>query len=161
MVPTPSSSPPWALHLPAPLHGRPTANRSHSTPMPKAASKSTWSRPWAASPPPRHMRTMSPIRALRAMASGSTSPPTEVEIIGSGRCRRTAVMPCRSRPNSGIRVQESPDGAHIYYNEVAFLPGALWRLPVSGGQPVKMVDRVVWSAFAVVRQVSCGPACEA
>jgi hypothetical protein len=31
-------------------------------------------------------------------------------------------------------------------------PGALWRLPTSGGQPVKVLDGVVLRAFAVLEK---------
>jgi serine/threonine protein kinase len=38
---------------------------------------------------------------------------------------------------------ESPDGSSIYYHTTA-VESPLWRLPVSGGEPVKVLDTVVW-----------------
>jgi len=47
-------------------------------------------------------------------------------------------------PNQGGGgAVESPDGSSIYYNTVA-LVSSVWRLPISGGQPVKVLDGVVW-----------------
>ena len=45
---------------------------------------------------------------------------------------------------------ESPDGAYIYYMQTPAGPSALWRLPTSGGQPVKVLEGVVRRAFAVL-----------
>jgi len=38
---------------------------------------------------------------------------------------------------------ESADGSRIYYNTVAVV-GSVWRQALSGGQPEKVVDGVVW-----------------
>ncbi len=47
-------------------------------------------------------------------------------------------------PNQGGGgAVESPDGSSIYYNTVAVV-SSVWRLPISGGQPVKVIDGVVW-----------------
>jgi hypothetical protein len=52
--------------------------------------------------------------------------------------------------NIGYVASESPDGAYIYYTQTSGAPSALWRLPAVGGQPVKILDGVVWRAYAVL-----------
>ena len=52
--------------------------------------------------------------------------------------------------NDGSVALESPDGAYIYYVETIDRPSALWRLAVSGGVPVKVLDGVVVGNFAVL-----------
>jgi hypothetical protein len=52
--------------------------------------------------------------------------------------------------NVAFAAFESPDGAWIYYNQTMETPSALWRQPVSGGAPVKVLDGVVRAAFAVL-----------
>jgi hypothetical protein len=48
---------------------------------------------------------------------------------------------------------ESLDGAYVYYTETTgTIPTALWRLPASGGQPVKVLEGVVQRAFAVLEK---------
>jgi len=42
----------------------------------------------------------------------------------------------------GAGAVEAPDG-NIYYNTVSTV-GSVWRRPVSGGQPVKVLDGVLW-----------------
>jgi hypothetical protein len=45
---------------------------------------------------------------------------------------------------------ESPDGASVYYTQTPATPRALWRLPTSGGEPVKVLEGVVWRNFVVL-----------
>lgn len=47
---------------------------------------------------------------------------------------------------------ESSDGAYLYYVESTTTdrPGPLWRLPLKGGEPVKLVEGVVSTSFAVL-----------
>src|SRR5688572_1601283 len=45
---------------------------------------------------------------------------------------------------------ESPDGS-IYYNSVSTL-ATVWRLPGSGGKPVKIIDGVVWFNYWLLDQ---------
>jgi Tol biopolymer transport system component len=52
----------------------------------------------------------------------------------------------------GYAPQESPDGAHLYYVESIATPSALWRIPVAGGAPVKVLDDVLLSNFAVLER---------
>jgi Tol biopolymer transport system component len=47
-------------------------------------------------------------------------------------------------PNQGGGgAVESPDGSSIYYH-MSSVVSPLWRLPISGGEPVKALDGVVW-----------------
>ena len=52
--------------------------------------------------------------------------------------------------NVGDMAQESPDGAYIYYLETIERPSALWRVAVSGGVPVKVLEGVVLGSYAVL-----------
>ena len=83
-------------------------------------------------------------------ASGSTSARTEPERFRSGRSRHPAGMPSRSQTTSGtcaVRVA----GWRLRLLHADFgPPSALWRLPASGGQPVKVLDGVVLGHFAVL-----------
>jgi hypothetical protein len=46
---------------------------------------------------------------------------------------------------------ESPDGAFVYYTETTgTVPTTLWRLPVAGGKPEKVMEDVIERAFALV-----------
>ena len=45
---------------------------------------------------------------------------------------------------------ESFDGRDLFYVDAADRPSAVWRLPLSGGAPVKMFEGVVLGAFDVV-----------
>jgi hypothetical protein len=47
---------------------------------------------------------------------------------------------------------ESYDGRDLYYLEAAERPSALWRLPVTGGAPEKVLDGVLNGAFDVVER---------
>jgi dipeptidyl aminopeptidase/acylaminoacyl peptidase len=49
----------------------------------------------------------------------------------------------------GFRPIESVDG-HVYYTQSAGLIAPLWCMPTSGGEPEKVLDGVISSAFAVV-----------
>jgi Tol biopolymer transport system component len=47
-------------------------------------------------------------------------------------------------PNHGFGgAVESPDGSNIYYH-ISSVQSPLWRLSRSGGQPIKVLDRIVW-----------------
>ncbi len=47
-------------------------------------------------------------------------------------------------PNQGGGgAVESADGKSIYYNTVSVV-SSVWRKPLSGGDPVKVIDGVVW-----------------
>ena len=52
--------------------------------------------------------------------------------------------------NVGFAAFESPDGAYLYYTQTMDRPSPLWRLPTSGGVPVKVLDGVVLRAFVVL-----------
>jgi hypothetical protein len=52
--------------------------------------------------------------------------------------------------NGGLAALESIDGAYIYYVQTVEGPSPLWRLPVSGGIPVKVLEGVVMVSFAVL-----------
>jgi hypothetical protein len=54
--------------------------------------------------------------------------------------------------NGGMRALESPDGAYIYYIQTMDKPSPLWRVPTSGGTPVKILEGVVLGAFAVPKE---------
>jgi len=54
--------------------------------------------------------------------------------------------------NVGYAVFESPDGAYVYYRQVPRAASALWRVPTSGGQPVKLLEGVVMRAFVVLER---------
>jgi hypothetical protein len=45
---------------------------------------------------------------------------------------------------------ESPDGRDLYYVAESDRTSSLWRLPVAGGQPVKLLDGVLFGNFDVV-----------
>jgi hypothetical protein len=45
---------------------------------------------------------------------------------------------------------ESYDARDLYYLEAVERPGPLWRLPLAGGAPTKVVDSVVNHAYDVV-----------
>ena len=44
---------------------------------------------------------------------------------------------------------ESPDGAYLYYIETYDKPSPLWRVPVSGGAPVKVLEGVFFGNYVV------------
>jgi hypothetical protein len=50
----------------------------------------------------------------------------------------------------GTSPQESLDGAYLYYVETLDPPSSLWRVPVSGGTPVRVLDGVVLGNYAVL-----------
>ncbi len=49
-----------------------------------------------------------------------------------------------------VLAPESPDGAQLYYVQTIDEPSPLWRLPTSGGVPVKVLEGVVLANFAVL-----------
>jgi len=51
----------------------------------------------------------------------------------------------------GYAPLESPDGAWLYYTDAVFTPGTLWRIPVAGGTPAKLVDGVILLNYAVLQ----------
>ena len=51
-------------------------------------------------------------------------------------------------PNQGTQVFEAPDGS-LYYL-AASIVSPVWRLPPGGGEPVKVLDGVVWFNFCLV-----------
>jgi hypothetical protein len=73
-------------------------------------------------------------RASRGTADGSTSVRTAVQVT----------------TNVGYSALESHDGAYLYYVESTDRPSPLWRLPVSGGAAVKVLERVALFSFAVL-----------
>jgi len=55
--------------------------------------------------------------------------------------------------NGGWVALESLDGAYVYYTESpGTKPSAMWRVPTSGGQPIKVLDGVVMRAFDVLEK---------
>jgi hypothetical protein len=50
----------------------------------------------------------------------------------------------------GVRAIESHDRRDLYYVERADRPSPLWRVPVAGGAPVKVLDGVVLGNYDVV-----------
>jgi hypothetical protein len=52
--------------------------------------------------------------------------------------------------NVGFAPLESPDGAYLYYLETLDKPSPLWRMPVSGGAPVKVLEGVVLMNYVVL-----------
>jgi len=44
----------------------------------------------------------------------------------------------------------SADGSYIYFVERFERPSTLWRVPTAGGEPVKMLDGILQTAFALV-----------
>ena len=54
--------------------------------------------------------------------------------------------------NVGYVAFESPDGTYLYYTQSVDTPSALWRLPTSGGPPVKVLEGVVQRAFVVLER---------
>jgi dipeptidyl aminopeptidase/acylaminoacyl peptidase len=54
--------------------------------------------------------------------------------------------------NGGFLALEGTDGVTLYYtDEPGGKPTTLWRIPASGGQPAKLVEGVMSSAFAVLQ----------
>jgi len=54
--------------------------------------------------------------------------------------------------NIGFMALEAPDGRHVYYTQTPVEASALWRLPTSGGEPVKVLDGVVMRAFVILER---------
>ena len=47
---------------------------------------------------------------------------------------------------------ESYDGANLYYLEAAQRPSAVWRLPLAGGTPTKILDGVLNGSYDVAER---------
>ena len=45
---------------------------------------------------------------------------------------------------------ESYDGRDVYFTDDPTVSPALWQQPLAGGEPVKVIDRAMFSAFDVV-----------
>ena len=56
----------------------------------------------------------------------------------------------RVTPNAGALAIESVDGRDLYYVEAGDRPSPIWRMPVGGGTPVKVVDGVLFTSFDVL-----------
>jgi Tol biopolymer transport system component len=54
-------------------------------------------------------------------------------------------------PNQATQVLENSDRSNIYYL-TASIVSAVWRMPISGGEPVKLLDGVVWFNFCVLEK---------
>jgi eukaryotic-like serine/threonine-protein kinase len=54
--------------------------------------------------------------------------------------------------NPGAIAIESVDGRDLYYIEAADRPSPVWRVPLAGGTPVKVLEGVVLAAFDVVER---------
>jgi len=52
--------------------------------------------------------------------------------------------------SAGEAPQESPDGAWLYYVQSIVGASPLWRMPTSGGVPVKVLEGVDLANFAVL-----------
>jgi Tol biopolymer transport system component len=60
---------------------------------------------------------------------------------------------CQLTRDGGYVAVESLNGACVYYTaSPGNTPSPLWRLPVAGGQPVKVLDTVAQRAFALVER---------
>lgn len=56
--------------------------------------------------------------------------------------------------NGGWAALEAADGASIYYTQwTEITNGTLWQVSTSGGEAVKVLEGIVWWAFAVTRGV--------
>jgi hypothetical protein len=55
-----------------------------------------------------------------------------------------------SHEHGGALPIESHDGRDLYYVEAVERPSSLWRLPLTGGAAVKVLDGVVLGNFDVV-----------
>ena len=51
---------------------------------------------------------------------------------------------------AGAAAFESPDGRNLYYIDTTDRPSAVWRLPTSGGVPVKVLEGVLITSFVVL-----------
>jgi Tol biopolymer transport system component len=58
--------------------------------------------------------------------------------------------PVQVTKHGGFVVQDSPDGADLYYTKADRVSG-LWRAPAAGGQETLIVDAVKARSFAVVK----------
>ena len=85
--------------------------------------------------------------------SREDGPCTSVDGTGrrhvSGKCRSPGAARSRHADPAIVPI-ESPDGRDLYYVTAADRPSALWRMPVAGGTPVKVLDGVLFGNFDVV-----------
>jgi Tol biopolymer transport system component len=51
-------------------------------------------------------------------------------------------------PNQAGQAFESPDASNIYYNALSIV-SPLWRLSTAGGDPVKVIEGIVWFNFCL------------
>jgi hypothetical protein len=51
--------------------------------------------------------------------------------------------------NQATQVFEAPDRSSLYYL-TASIVSPVWRMPISGGERVKVLDGIVWFNFCVV-----------
>lgn len=54
-------------------------------------------------------------------------------------------------PNQGTQAFETADGGTIYYL-TASVVSPVWRLPTTGGEPVKVLDGVLWFNFCLLEK---------
>lgn len=54
--------------------------------------------------------------------------------------------------DKGSLAIESHDGRDLYYAEGAERPSSLWRMPVAGGTPEKILDGVLFATFDVIER---------
>lgn len=54
--------------------------------------------------------------------------------------------------NGGYVAFESWDGSDVYYTQAATGSSSLWRIPASGGEPVKLLEDVTERAFSVLKE---------
>jgi hypothetical protein len=47
---------------------------------------------------------------------------------------------------------EAPNSAYLYYTQTSDTVSPLWRLPTSGGRPVKVLEEVFPGAFVVLEE---------
>jgi hypothetical protein len=58
----------------------------------------------------------------------------------------------RLTTNIGYVPVESSDGKYLYFVETIDKPSPLWRIPVSGGEPVKVLEGVVLGNYDVIER---------
>jgi Tol biopolymer transport system component len=54
-------------------------------------------------------------------------------------------------PDDGNNAWESPDGRYLYYQAFSIV-SPLWRLPISGGDLVHVLDGIVWFNYCLVEK---------
>ncbi|MCI0603024.1 serine/threonine-protein kinase [bacterium] len=53
-------------------------------------------------------------------------------------------------PNQGRGAMESADGKNLYYHAVSVV-APLFRLPTTGGRPIKVLDGIIWYNYCLVK----------